>query len=181
MPLGQEFLKAYWWVIHHGGIRHRELTGKDQKHGINKSKGENCSLLYFPYHSNQGNRLRSREEVLPLPEMEILSLNVIPLEKTFWKPDRARISSKSHFQVHKNQGYYWCPPFFRPWGIRLVKPNSRSEKWAASCTQLVLAPIKGTWSLKKRSSVALLLCFVLTTVWDGTSKEHFCLSILKSE
>ena len=63
---------------------HKELTRKYQKYGDNKSKIENCILLYFLYLYNKGNRFKFKEEVLSLPETEILSLDVFPLEKMFY-------------------------------------------------------------------------------------------------
>ena len=61
----------------------KELARKYQKHGDNKSKIENCILLYFLYLYNKGNGFKFKEEVLSLPETDILSLNVFPLEKLF--------------------------------------------------------------------------------------------------
>ena len=54
-----------------------------QKHGDNKPKIENGILLYFLYLYNKGNRFKFKEEVLSLPETEMLSLDVFPLEKMF--------------------------------------------------------------------------------------------------
>lgn len=122
----------------------------------NKSKVENCILLYFLCPYNKGNGFRSHPGDGCFCQRKKYCLWMLFHRKNFFffflKPDRARISIKKlwpykvTFKYTKTRGTGVLS--LSSLGIRLVNLNLRSEKWVASSTPLVLVPVKCTRSLR---------------------------------